>query len=107
MSSTYIVFAIALAAILTYITRLLPFVYFDKKEPTKTLKYIEIYMPSMIMIVLVFYALKDVDFYEYPHGVAEVFGIVVTMVVHLVFKQALLSIVTATIAYMIMVQYVI
>ena len=60
MQDSYIVAGIFIASLMTYLTRVLPFVFFRKKEPSSLVRYIERNMPVMIMVVLVFYALKDV-----------------------------------------------
>lgn len=104
MDNTYLIGAIALAALMTYITRVTPFLFFRKKEPSATIKYIEWNMPVMIMVILVFYALKDVKWESYPFGLAEIIGIIIAAFVHVRFKNALLSIFLATIAYMVLIQ---
>ncbi len=106
MQDNYIVAGIAIAAIMTYLTRIMPFLFFRKKEPNKTVKYIEYNMPVMIMVVLVFYALKDVTWEVYPYGMAEIISIMVTIFLHLRFQNALLSIFAATLTYMVLVQEV-
>lgn len=107
MSEKYLFIGIIVAFLATFLTRVTPFVVFAKRKPGKTLRYIEIYLPVMIMIILVFYALRDVKFSIYPFGLPEIIGIVVAMSVHILTKQALLSIVIATTIYMYIVQFLI
>lgn len=104
MNSSYLFIGIVVAFLATYTTRIIPFILFAKKEPSKTLRYIEIYLPVMIMIVLVFYAIKDVSFLSYPYGIAEIVGILTAFFIHLVFKHALASIIISTMVYMFLVQ---
>jgi len=106
MDSSYLIGAIFLAALMTYITRIIPFIFFRKKEPSATIKYIEWNMPVMIMVILVFYALKDVKWEVYPFGLAEIAGVIIAALVHVKFKNALLSIFLATVTYMILIQKV-
>jgi branched-subunit amino acid transport protein AzlD len=106
MQDSYIVAGIFIASLMTYLTRVLPFVFFRKKEPSSLVRYIERNMPVMIMVVLVFYALKDVKWESYPYGMAEIICIGVTIFLHVRFKNALLSIFIATIFYMFLVQAV-
>ncbi len=54
MDSSYLIAGIVIAAILTYVTRITPFIFFRKKEPSAIIKYIEWNMPVMIMVILVF-----------------------------------------------------
>lgn len=107
MSDGYIIAGIVLAALATYATRILPFLFFAKREPGPVVRHIEFYMPMMIMVILVFYAIKDVPFGEYPYGIPELLGIAVAGAMHLWLKNALLSIITATALYMVLVQVVV
>lgn len=106
MESSYLIFGIAIATLATYATRILPFIYFRKKEPTDIIKYIEWNMPIMIMVILVFYAIKDVKWEIYPYGMAEIIGILIAGALHVRFKNALLSVLIATITYMVLIQRV-
>jgi len=106
MSDTYIVLAIIIAALATYATRILPFLFFAKAQPGPLMRHIEFFMPMMIMVILVFYAIKDVPFGEHPYGIPELIGIVVAFLMHAWRKNALFSIITATVTYMVLVQVV-
>lgn len=106
METSYLVSAIILATLMTYTTRVIPFILFAKKEPSPLIKYIEWNMPVMIMVILVFYALKDVQWALYPYGIAELIGIAITIISYLKYKNALLSIFLATVIYMILIQKV-
>lgn len=105
MSDSYLILAILVAALATFLTRLIPFLLFSKKKPSKTLKYVQLYTPLAIMIILVFYTLKDVSFITYPYALPEILGIVITFIVQIKFNKPLLSILVATICYMFFVQY--
>lgn len=104
MNDTYLVIAIFVATLATFATRLIPFLFYAKKEPGETIKYIELYMPMMIMVILVFYAVRNVVFTEYPYGAPELIGIIVAGSLHLKFKNALFSVIVSTIIYMILIQ---
>lgn len=106
MSHEYLTGAIFLAALMTYITRVIPFIFFGNKTPSPLIKYIEWNMPLMIMVILVFYALKDVKWGIYPFGLAEIIGVFIAIVAHIRYSNALLSIFLATIVYMFLVQKV-
>ena len=106
MENSYIIGSIAVAAILTYVTRIIPFLLFRTREPSPLIKYIELNMPLMIMVILVFYALKDVKWESYPYGLAEIIGVCVATLLHIKFKNALLSIFVATLTYMVLIQNV-
>lgn len=104
MESSYLIGAIIIASMATYITRIIPFLLFRTREPSSLIKYIELNMPLMIMVILVFYALKDVKWEVYPYGVAEIVGVIVAVALHVKFKNALLSIFIATLVYMFLIQ---
>ncbi|MDD4506676.1 MAG: AzlD domain-containing protein [Sulfurospirillaceae bacterium] len=104
MESSYLIGAIIVASIATYTTRIIPFLLFRTREPSPLVKYIELNMPLMIMVILVFYALKDVTWEIYPYGIAEIIGVIVAIALHVKFKNALLSIFVATLVYMFFIQ---
>ena len=106
MQDSYIIGGIFVASLMTYLTRIIPFWFFRKKEPSAMVRYIEWNMPVMIMVVLVFYALKDVKWESYPYGMAEIISIIITIFLHVKFKNALLSIFVATLTYMVLIQTV-
>ncbi|MGB0989655.1 branched-chain amino acid transporter permease [Halarcobacter sp.] len=105
MSSMELYIAIAIMAVVNFLTRVFPFVFFAKKDLPKSMEFIEKFFPATIMTILVFYTLKDVDFSLYPHGIKEVGGIVFTAFLHLTLKNYLVSIFLGTIFYMALVQY--
>jgi len=106
MNNNEIYFAIILMALVNLFTRALPFIFFRKKELPSVLVYIEKYFPAVIMTILVVFTLKDVNFSVMPYGFKEVGGILFTGVLHLVFKNYLVSIFAGTIFYMFLVQYI-
>lgn len=106
MSDTYLIIAIFLATLATFATRAIPFLFYAKKEPGEVIKYIELYMPMMIMVILVFYAVRDVDFIAYPYGAPELAGIFMAGFLHVKLKNALFSIIIATLFYMFLMQVV-
>ena len=106
MESSYLLGGIVVAMLATYATRVIPFLLFRTREPSPLIKYIELNMPLMIMVILVFYAIKDVKWEVYPYGMAELIGVSVAILLHVKFKNALLSIFVATLTYMVLIQKV-
>lgn len=92
-------------AIATFVTRALPFVFFNSIEPPAILSTIEKNLPPMILLLLVFYCLKDVYWFQPPYGAPELFTILVITGLHLWKRNAMLSIFTGTGLYMLLVQY--
>ncbi len=104
MQSSYLISGIVIAVFATYMTRVLPFIFFAKRKPSPLIRYIEWNMPLMIMVILVFYALKDVKWGQYPYGLAEIIGVLIAIFVHVRFNNALLSIIISTVVYMFLIQ---
>jgi branched-subunit amino acid transport protein AzlD len=100
----YLFAAIAVIAIVNYLTRAYPFLFFSNGKTPGWIRYIEIYFPPTILTILVFYSLKDTDFANAPYGLYELGGVALTVALHLVFKNYLVSIFGGTIGYMAMVQ---
>jgi branched-subunit amino acid transport protein AzlD len=106
MSNYEIYLAIVIMAIVNYFTRVFPFLFFRKNDLPAYILFIEKYFPSVIMTILIFYTLKDINFSLQPYGFKEIGSIVFTAVLHLLFKNYLVSIFIGTIFYMGLVQYI-
>ena len=105
--TTYSIIAIAVAAICTFATRLVPFALFGgKKEVPATITYLGKVLPPAIIATLIIYCIRSVDFTASPHGAAEIIAIVVTALLHIWKKNTLISIGGGTILYMFLVQFV-
>lgn len=91
------------SAAVTFLTRLLPFLFFsgDKKVPGLIL-FIEKYLPGMIMVILVIYCFKDITVTDIPGSSVFVFSALVVALLHLLQKNALISIFGGTIFYMVL-----
>ena len=104
-SSEMVLFvAVLLSALATFITRATPFYALRNYKPNPYLDAIEKHMGMMIMVVLVCYGLKDTKFSEYPYGLSEIVAVFTAVLVHLKFKNALLSIVVSTGIYMLLIR---
>lgn len=97
---------IAMVTLGTILTRFLPFFIFppDKKVPSYV-QYLGQMLPSAVLGMLVIYCLKDVQLLSGTHAVPELICISVVILLHLRFKQMLLSISGGTILYMFLVQH--
>lgn len=105
--TTYSIIAIAVAALCTFTTRLVPFALFGgKKEVPATITYLGKVLPPAIIATLIIYCIRSVDFTASPHGAAEIIAIVVTALLHIWKKNTLISIGGGTILYMFLVQFV-
>lgn len=105
MSNYEIYLAIAIMTIVNYFTRVFPFLFFRKNDLPSYILFIEKYFPSVIMTILIFYTLKEINFSLVPYGMKELGSIVFTALLHLIFKNYLVSIFIGTLFYMGLVQY--
>jgi len=105
MNNSDIYIAIAIMAVVSFFTRVLPFLFFKKRELPESLEFIGKYFPAIILTILVFYTIKDMDFGTFPYGLKEILAIAFTASLHILMKNYLLSIFMGTIFYMGLVQY--
>ena len=63
-------------------------------------------MGLMIMVILVCYGLKDIKFHVYPYGLNEALAVFSAVLIHLRFKNALLSIAASTAIYMTLIRII-
>jgi len=103
---TYLWAVILIMAVVTFLSRAIPFVAFRNSAEHPVLTYLGCYMPPMIMLLLVLYSLQSVDLGNAPYGLYELAALTVTVVLHLWRGNALLSIFAGTGLYMCLVQWV-
>ena len=104
MEHSYLFNAIIVMVAVNYFTRALPFLFFRNRTTPAPILFLERYFPPVIMSILVFYSLKDIDFQSAPYGGFELSAVAVTIILHLLFENYLLSIFGATLFYMGLVQ---
>ena len=106
-SSEWVIFvAVLLSAFATFLTRAAPFYVIKNYKPRPWLTAVERHMGLMIMVVLVCYGLKDIKFDVYPYGLNEAAAFFSAVLIHLKFKNALLSIATSTAIYMTLIRII-
>lgn len=107
MNLTQKIITIAICVFGTMITRFLPFIVFREGKPTpKYIQYLGKALPAAIFGMLVIYSLKNVNILSGNHGIPELIAIIVTVLLHLLKRQMLVSIAGGTICYMMLVQFV-
>jgi branched-subunit amino acid transport protein AzlD len=105
MSDTgYLLSVILVMTLATFFTRIFPFVALKGRHEHPVLEFLGRYMPPAIMTILVLYSLKSVELAQAPHGANEFIALLITSVVHLWRGNALLSIFSGTLFYMLAVQ---
>ena len=98
---------IAVVAAVTMLLRFLPFAVFGKHKKTPDyIAYISSVLPYAIMGMLVIYCLKDVSITAATHGLPELIAGAVVVGLHLWKRNTLLSIVTGTVVYTLLIQFV-
>ena len=98
---------IGLCALASVLTRSLPFLLLSEKKPTPPIiRYLGNVLPAAVFGMLIVYCLKDTTFLSGTHGLPELAGLLMTAVLHLKFRQMLLSIGGGTAVYMVLIQYV-
>ena len=102
MNSVILISAMALT---TMLTRFLPFIVFRKETP-KYISYLGRVLPPAIIGMLVIYCLKDITFAVYPHGIPELIAAVCVIAVQAWKRNSIISILTGTVIYMILIQMI-
>lgn len=96
----YIVLCIAVGAVITFLTRAIPFLVFGKRKLPFLMSYLGSVLPPAIMIILVCYCLRHVDVSCNPYGLPELISCVVVCFVHVMRKNMYVSIISGTVCYM-------
>ena len=89
-------------ALVIFFERAFPFILFNKKEPPKIIKFIEKYIPAMVMAALLLYCLKDIKITSLPFGLPQIIALGVTIALHLWKHNSLISIFSGTAVFMIL-----
>ncbi|MBQ3251968.1 MAG: AzlD domain-containing protein [Oscillospiraceae bacterium] len=107
MPDTYLIAAIAVAALVTAATRFLPFLIFGNgKKTPDIIVYLGKVLPYAIMGMLVVYCLKNVSFISAPFALPELISCAVVAILHIWKRNTLLSIAAGTVGYMLLIQFV-
>ena len=96
---------IAAMSITTILLRFLPFLVF-KKETPPYIAYLGKVLPPAIIGMLVIYCLKDITPMTSPYGIPELIAAVCVVILQVWKRNSLISILTGTVIYMILVQMV-
>ncbi len=96
---------IAVMSIMTILTRFLPFVVFRKETPGY-ISYLGRVLPPAIIAMLVVYCLKDITPAAHPFGIPELIAVVCVAAVQVWKRNSLISILSGTVIYMVLIQMV-
>jgi branched-subunit amino acid transport protein AzlD len=104
MNAENVYLSVLVVAAVTLFTRAFPFLCYRKRRPPEILGFIEDYIPPMIMVLLVLYCLKGIDWTAAPHGLPEVACILLVAGLQWWRENPLVSIFGGTFCYMFLVQ---
>ena len=98
---------IAVVSVVTFLTRVIPFLLFPKgKEIPPLIKYPGAVLPPAVIGMLVIYCLKSVNLFVYPYAAPELIAAAVVVILHIWKRNNLLSIGVGTVLYMFLIQQV-
>ena len=107
MSTFETLITVAVIAFGTILTRFAAFWIFPNgREVPKYVQYLGKALPPAVFAMLVVYCLKNVDVFSSSHGLPELIAVIVVVLLHLKWRQMLVSIAGGTICYMLLVQLV-
>ncbi|OUQ22292.1 branched-chain amino acid transporter AzlD [Flavonifractor sp. An135] len=99
--------SIAVMAVVTFLTRALPFLLFDRgSHPPKLVLYLGRVLPPAIIAMLIVYCLRGVSFAGLESWLPPLLAVVLVVVLHLWRHNNLLSIFGGTVFYMVLIQAV-
>lgn len=85
-----------------FLLRAFPFLLFSKKDPPALIRFIEKYIPSLVIACLLVYCLKSVQVTVAPFGAPSVAALAACVALHLWKNNAMLSIFGSTALYMLL-----
>ena len=107
MTLTEKILTVAVVVAATVLTRSLPFILIGtKRETPPYIRYLGKVLPCAVFALLIVYCLRNVDLLTNSHGLPEFLSIAVTIALHLLKRQMLLSVAGGTACYMLLVQLV-
>ena len=107
MTDTYILLVIVVSALVTAAIRFLPFLIFNGSRSTPPIiDKLGKTLPYAIMAMLVVYCLKGVSFASLSSFVPSLLACAVVVLLHVWKRNTLVSIVSGTVCYMLLVQLV-
>jgi len=102
-STLYLLSAITVMAAATFLTRILPFILLYRVSDHPLLGWLGRFLPPMMMVLLLVYAFKDSSIAA-GDAFPQLGCLLLVALLHLLFRQALVSIAGGTAVYMLIVQ---
>ena len=98
--NAHLLLVMATMALATFAIRATPFLLLGRRADHPLLAFLGRYTPPAIMTILVIYSFGSVEFASPPHGAPELLASLLTLIAHLLWRQALVSIFAGTAFYM-------
>ena len=99
--------SIAVMALVTFLTRALPFLLFGRGgQPPRVVLYLGKYLPPAVIAMLIVYCLKDVSFAAAAGWAPALIACLAVVALHLWKHNDMLSILGGTVLYMVLIQVV-
>ena len=107
MTTAQTVAAVAVMAVVTFLTRALPFLLFGRgNKVPRVVLYLGKYLPPAVIAMLIVYCLRGVTFTAPSGWLPSLIASAAVVALHLWKKNNLLSILGGTVLYMVLVQVV-
>ncbi len=107
MIDAHTCYAIAIMAVVTALLRFLPFLIFKGKGSTPPLvEKLGRMLPCAVIAMLVVYCLKDMTFATTAGYLPAIIAGLLVAILHVWKKNTLLSVISGTVCYMLLVQFV-
>ena len=107
MVNAHTFYAIAVMALITALLRFLPFLIFKGKASTPPIvEKLGRLLPSAVIAMLVIYCMKDVNFSATAGYLPAIIASLLVGVLHIWKRNTLLSVISGTVCYMLLVQFV-
>ncbi len=107
MVNAHSFYAIAVMAIITALLRFLPFLIFKGKASTPAIvEKLGRLLPSAVIAMLVVYCMKDMHFSGMVGYLPAIIASLLTGGLHIWKRNTLLSVISGTVCYMLLVQFV-
>ncbi len=105
MNTNYVLITIFLMGIITFLFRILPFYCMEFLKQYNIVFHLGKTLPACVMVILVMFSLKDINYAANPHGMPEFISLLITIVVHAIKRNVFLSMVLGTCGYIFLTDY--
>ena len=105
MNNAHSILMVVVISLVTILLRFLPFLIFGKRKTPEYISYLGRVLPYSIMGMLVVYCLRNVSILTVLYGIPELIACVIVILTHIWKRNTLLSILSGTLVYMFMVQF--